>query len=377
MASGIGGAAFLKNLPAEGTYAVNEPIFDRETERNDVGLTPTAFNLGTTAPIDLRIPNVGILAAVKLVLKGSLIVAGAGTATSNYQWPWNLLKRITLNANGQTSLLSAEGLDFRARRNRVWRMPREHNGTASFLHSAPATNVGDGSPAPGVIANGTYPLVLEWEVPIVHDDETLAGALFAQSDANYLNLRIQPAATSEVLTLAGGSTATLAATISPTLTFFDIPLVTSNGKDLVVIPDLSWLHGFLSSDQAFANTGDVRVALVRTSGQLLALMFYFDNGGASQIALTALSELRWAFGANRKPRVVSPEALISKNLRDYNGQVGPGMGLFDFEIDKPARDLVYPKGLVELGLEAVVPTGTTVNANARVHTVLDTLYKGV
>lgn len=371
MASGIGGSAFLKNLPAEGTYGINEPVFNRETERNDVALPAVNYTLGSSVPLDVRIPNVGILASIRLVLTGSLVVGGTGAVTANYPWPYNALKRITLNANGQTSLISAEGLDFRARRQRVWRNPKES------LESAPAIDAA-GDPAPGVIAPGTYPIVLVWDLPIVHDDETLAGALFAQSDANYLNFRINPAQISELFTVAAGGTVALTGAIVPTLTFYDIPLVSSNGHDMVVIPDLSWLHGFLSSDAPFANTGDVRVSLTRTSGQLLAVMFYLDNGGATQIALTALNEVRWAYGANRKPRIYNPPVtLLEKNQRDYNGLIKPGYGLLDFEIDNPARDLVYPKGLVELALEFNLPAGTALNTNSRVHTVLDTLYKGV
>lgn len=381
MPVGLGGAAFMRNLPSQGGYQVNEPVFNRETERNDVPLAPVAFTGLGGAKTDIRIPNNGLLTGINLLFKGTLTVTTpTGTCTSGYQWPWNLLKKVTLNANGQTSLISSDGLDLRVRRQRLFRNPREE------LSSAIATDtVGTvqqtgaaGNPIPGAITANTYTLVLEWQVPIVHDDESLVGALFAQSDQNYLSLSITPAATSDLFTLTGTATAAVAGTIYPTITFFDIPIVPTGQGDLVVIPSLAWLHGFLSADQPYANTGDVKTPFIRTDGQLLAFALYLDNGGASQIAPTTLNEIRFAYGGNRKPRVFNPpEQLLSKNVRDYNGLLKPNVIMLDFEIDAPHRDLVYPKGVSELAVEVNIPTGTTINAGARVHFVEETLFAGM
>jgi hypothetical protein len=122
----------------------------------------------------------------------------------------------------------------------------------------------------------------------------------------------------------------------------------------------------------------VRTPFIRTDGQLLAFAFYLDNGGQTQIAPTTLNEVRFAYGGNRKPRVFNPpEQLLAKNVRDYNGRIQPGYLVFDFEVDNPARDLVYPKGVSELAVEVNIPTGTTINANARIHGVEETLFSGM
>lgn len=369
-ASGIGGAAFLKNLPQEGTYAVNEALFNRETERNDVTLPQQTFALGSSNPIDIRIPNVGILANVKLIVSVAGTIA-VGGATCGYQWPYNLLKRLTLNANGQTSLISAEGLDFRARNQRIYRNPRGLSDIATM-----AGTDTDGNPSSAVLAAGALVHTMYLDFPIVHDEETLAGALFSQSDQNYLSLRLQPGALAELFAANPGNVSGTV-TITPVLTYYDIPLVNANGHDTVLIPDLRWLHGFIANDKPFANTGEVKVELIRTNGQLLALMGYIDNGGAACLSVGALSEIRWTYGANRKPRVIPPAALLHKNYRDYSGVIKPNYYVFDFEVDNAPRDLVYPKGLTELAVEHVIPAGTTINANAHVHNVLDTLYMGV
>lgn len=374
MSLGIGGAAFLRNLPAQGSYQVNEPVFNTETERNDVPLSPLTWTGLGGASMDQRIPNNGILANVRISLEGTATVA-TSNMTPGYQYPWNLLKRVTFNANGQTSLIAAEGLDLRARRQRLFRNP------VDAVAKAPSIDT-YGNNTGAAITPAAYPLSLQWDVPITHDEATLVGALFAQSDQNYLAVKVTPAQSSDLFT--GGGTVTVTGVLRYTVTFFDIPLVQIQGRDQVIIPNLAWLHGYLSGDYSFANTGDVRAPFIRTAGQLLAYKFYLDNGGQAVITPSALNEIRFTYGGNRKPRIFNPPThLLEKNARDYNGLVCTSGGasaatysVFDFEGDNPARDLVYPKGVSELAVEVNIPGAVSVNGNARVHFVEDTLFAG-
>jgi hypothetical protein len=376
-AVGKGAAAFYLNMPPEGTYVANVDYFNQETERNDVPQQSFAYTGLGGSRMDQRVTNVGILAFVRLVFVGSLVVAGGGTVTANYPWPWNIAKRVTVQANGQTSLMQAEGLDFRARRQRLYRKPVES------ISTAPATTAATGDPNPGVITNGTYTVQLVYDLPIVHDMTTLTGALFAQSDSNYLSYTIEPALSSDLFTLAGGSTATLTGTFYPQLTYFDIPYVDSQQGRMVAIPDLRWLHGFIASNQPFANTGDVATPLIKNAGQLIAFYQYIDNGGAAQINwASAVDQFRLEYGGNRKPIVWSGQAGqgplfgLEENERNYNGLIQPGYLILDLENDNPQRDLIYPRGVSELQAVAKITQGTSINANAHMHFVEETLFSG-
>lgn len=369
-AQGAGAAAFMHNVPEQGAFVMNPEEFDKNTERNDVPQEVKTFTGLNGSRIDQRISNVGVLTTIRLIFSGTLVIGASGTCTPTAQYPWNLFKRVTLNANGQTSLIQAEGLDLHVRRQRIYRNPRE-----SIVTGPSIDGFGDSTGA--VIAPGSYSLVLIYDLPIVHDDDLLTGALFAQSDQTYLNWTIEPAAVTDLFTLAGGSTATLTGSIFPTLTFFDIPYVDTQKGRIVVLPDMRWLHGFIAQNNPFANTGDVKSALIRTSGQLIALYWTIMNGDAAQIAPSALDEIRWVYGSNRAPRVFNPTTqLLEKIQRDYNGALKPNYVCLDFEGDNPRRDIVLPKGLSELQVVNKVSSGTTVNANARVHFVEETLFAG-
>lgn len=379
-ATGMDGAAFMHNLPPEGTYVMDSDLFFSQTERNDVPQGTVSFPGLGGAPFQTRLSNVGVLSGLQIIFEGTLTVKNGeeeGTCTPTHQWPWNILKRFTLNANGQTSLLAAEGMDLRARRQRVFRNPRDP------VTTAPSTDGVYGDPSASAIEASeegkAYSVFLEWDVPIVHDWFTLTGALFAQSDQIYLSWEFDPASASELFTLTKDATVTLEGSVKSTSTFFDVPYADTQGGRKVLVPDLSWLHGFVSSDQNFANTGDVDAPLIRTSGELLAYYARLDNGAAATIDPTALDEIRFEYGGNRKPRVHSPpHTLLSKNAEDYNGRILPNAGyfVFDFEADNPSRDLVFPKGVTELQVVVNVNGETEVKSNAKVHFIEEALFAG-
>jgi hypothetical protein len=378
MPVGSSGMAFMHNVPEQGSYVENTTQFFQNTERNDIPQVSQPYP-GFGTPADFRIPNVGVLASIRVVMKLTLVVGGTGAVTATYQWPWNVGKRFSLNANGQTQIISAEGNDLRARRQRFFRNPRE------VVSTAPATDVTTagvsqpiGDPTPGVIANGTYAVVLVYDLPIAHDDYEMAGSLYAQSDQNSLAWRLEAAAQSDLFSVAAGGTVSLTGTVFWTTTVYDIPTADTQKGRIVLLPDMSWIHGFLGTNQPFSNTGEVAIALIRTSGRLLCTYVYLDNGGAAIIDPLALTEVRFQYGGNRRPRTFNPpEQLIEKNTHDYNGRVLPKVGYFllDNEVDNPLRDLVLPKGVTELQVVANIAAGTTLNTNSHAHFVEETMFK--
>src|ERR1044072_2266150 len=119
MATGNARASFVRNLPSQGEYAINPERFFLLTERNEMPLntiSPAAFGTSYQA----RINNVGIISG--LLLDCNLTVnctIGPGTLTATSEWPWNLIKRLIITANGQNELIAIEGSDLRARWLRV------------------------------------------------------------------------------------------------------------------------------------------------------------------------------------------------------------------------------------------------------------------
>lgn len=375
MPTGMDGAAFMSNLPPEGTYAMNTQVFSENTERNDVPQKVEAYpGFGGTA-LDIPIAKVGVLSGIQIAVEATLKTTGAsGTVTPTFRWPWGLLKKIAVTANGQTSLIAPSGLDCRARHSRIYRNPRDHVSVAPSINE-----FGDPTLAP--IARGEEKSVfLIWEVPIVHDWYSLTGSLFMQSDQTYAALHLEMPSQAELFTLTEAAGVELTkANIMVTTTTFDVPFATTSKGRVLLVPDLQWLHGFITNTKAFANNGDVEVPLVRVSGELLALYFYMQNGPGAVIKPSTWEQLRMEYGANRIPRNYKPvQHLLYKNTDDYNGLILPEVGYvcLDFEGDNPSRDLVFPKGVTELKVVPTVKASVEIKANSAVQFAEEALFSG-
>lgn len=375
MPTGMDGAAFMSNLPNQGTYSMNTQVFSENTERNDVPQKTESYpGFGGTA-IDIPIAKVGILAGVQIVVEATLKTGGAaGTITPTFRWPWGLIKKGAVTANGQTSLIAPSGLDMRARHSRIFRNPRDP------ISVSPSID-GFGDPTLAALERGKeYSVFITYEVPIVHDWYTLTGALFMQSDQTYAALHLEMPSKEELFTLTESATVEL---VNPVLkvetTTFDVPFASTSKGKVLLVPNLEWLHGFISNDMPYAANGDVEIPLVRVSGQLLAVYSYLQNGPGAIIKPSTFERIRMEYGANRIPRNFNPpQHLLIKNADDYNGLVLPECGYFilDFEADNPSRDLVFPKGVTELKIVPTVKASVEIKANSRAHFAEEALFAG-
>lgn len=367
-ATGNGQAAYLRNLPSSGAYEMNPEQFFELTERNEMPLNqiPNTTSFGTS--YQARINNVGLIAALVLDVTFTInTTIGTGTLTATPYFPWNILKRVIVAANGQNELISLEGADLRARWLRVFRNAVDNTSAYSTT-----------------ITTGNNTGTLEYVIPFAHDDTTLIGSLYAQSDETYLSIEVTTANANDMITTTGNAVVnTISLVVTPHLVFYEIPRISVNNQSVVILPDLSELHGLNMIDNPFANTGDVATRLLRSAGQLLCVYVRIDNGaGAVLNPWSDLTEIRWEYAGNQRPRRYNAQntarILRLKMNGDYNGDVKPqGQHYFllDFEVDNPARDVVYPKGVIDLTVITQVANGTSLS-NAKVHLVGETLYGG-
>jgi hypothetical protein len=312
------------------------------------------------------VQNVGVLSMLRLYCSLSLTVSGTGAVTALQGFPYALIKRLALNINGQTSIIAATGAGLRARRQRLFRN---------------ATDTIENAPAVGTIANGTYTVAFMIDVPVSHDMLTGIGWILAQNPSTGITVDISWANSSDVFTIASGGAVALTGTVYPMMTTFAVGQAAAGNQAVTVVPDLTVFHGLIENDAVIAAAGIVQAPLIRTAGQLVNYFFNLNNGGAAEIAPSALSEIQFRYGGNRQPRVYNPpQQLIEKNQQDYNGLVivrSLTHTYLDFEVDNPVRDLFIPEALVELLAQVTIPNSVTVNAGAKFHYGEETLYPAV
>jgi hypothetical protein len=375
MPTGASGAAFMRNLPPAGTYSMNTEVFSKNTERNDVPQKTEEYpGFGGTA-IDIPIAKVGVLSGCQIAIEATVKTGGAkGTITPTFRWPWGLIKSGAITANGQTSLIRPSGLDMRARHSRVFRNPRDPISVAPSIDER-------GDPTLATLERGKeFSVFIIYEVPIVHDWYTITGSLFMQSDQTYAALHLEFPSLAELFTLTEEATVELVKpVIKVETTTFDVPFATTSKGDILLVPNLQWLHGFISNQKFFSNNGDVEVPLVRVSGELLAVYMYIVNGSSATISPASLEQLRMEYGANRIPRNYKPvQHFLQKNADDYNGLLLPNAGYmcWDYEADNPSRDLVFPKGVTELKIVPTIAASVSIKANSAVQFAEEALFAG-
>lgn len=358
------GAQTLQNIPAS-PFVIDPGAFRSMTSKNT--LTPktvAAPGSGAYAP-DMTLLQSGIISKLQIIFKGTVVVATAAATTSD-QWPYNLLKSFFLSANGQNNLFGCDGIDLHTLRS--IRYPSYTERVDQFPDV-----VGGG----GSVATGTYTLHLTWEVPIAIDDVTLVGALFAQSSATNLTIKMQQALNADLFA-TNPANATIAGTFYVMETLFQIP-TDANGN--LVIPDLTRLHGFNSVEVPLTAVGDTRAPLIRSAGQLSRLFTSVRASATNRLSAMpnaastkALDALRLEYGGNQRPYVFSPASqLLAINNQHYGSTAPYDRLILDFIKEDPARDAVLLQGVTELAAVPTVGSGVTVSGGT-IRLVQETLF---
>lgn len=375
------GATSVVNDPRTGAlaFAADPQAFFEQTERNEYRALSFA-NPGSGATRREQLPQSGVLAKLTVTFEGTLdVTMGTGSLATGGRWPYGLIDLLTVSANAQNDLVSADGNDLHALR--AIRNP------GFFANDTVDTYPGGIGAGNAISADAS--VCLTWEVPIAIDDVTLVGALYAQSPSMNLMLAIREAVHNDLLVITGDTTYTLSGTFYVMVTSFDIPIAgDAKGGGRLLVPDLSRLHGINAHTVPVTAVGENRAPLIRSNGQLDRLLFQvtksteaasssvqtLDLAGNAASTL-ALDSVRLEYGAAQRPLDYNPgQFLAQRNLNDYGDELPKGYYCLDFIAENPVRDVVMMLGVTDLVLVTTVGSGVTVAASAKTRLVQETLY---
>jgi hypothetical protein len=366
------GAVNLRNLPAT-QYRVDPGLFNQLTSR--VIFDPIAFPLPSPGGyVQNQLLQVGVVSRLRLRVQGTIAWSSANIDGVSAKYPWDMIS-IQVSGNGQNNFISCTGSDLRLRQlaaNRAW---------TDDLSVVPAAATLAGG------ASGSAPFDLYYEVPIAMDPTTLIGALYAQSEATNLTYRVQTANLSDLFDLTGSPAITITATVTLEEELFEVPYDPQH-PDVLVIPDLTVLHGLVANDNAIASNTTVDTNLFRINGQMERLFFYaVDTSGAKPVFVpnATYDYAQLIYGSNQTPYTFDPiQMLHARNTQDYRkglpsalvrataDAIASGVYCLDFVADNSARDQVLLEGVTNLRLRSaftVAPTG-----GSYVHFVQETLF---
>src|SRR6185437_15758135 len=344
--------------------SVRPTDFMARTRRQTILEKNQAFaGLGLTDTFELK--KSGIIAGIFVRFTGNVVITlPTGTAAATFRWPYDLVKALRFTANGQANIINVSGLKLKARQATAVPVADDRGVSQSFNNVATTQGtlamaseswgVGAGQTA---ISAGTYPVDLEWFVPVAEDQVDLSGAIFAATSSTDLTVSIDWESAANLFALTGTATAVVTGNVSVTVQKYTIPL----GPDgEIIVPDLSTFHSLIQSRYANQASGANEVRLIGQGAGKTLLRTYFQTYTGAAPAVTPLAlndvnygELAWRYGSNETPEdVPGGQILRYLNEQTYNVDLGGrwGFGCWDFAASNAFRDAVDMGSAAELRL---------------------------
>lgn len=377
------------------TSSVNPQDFFRLTRR----LTILEKGLGAFAGLGftdtIPILQTGVLSGLMLQFNGSLVVTpGTGSVATTGRWPYDLPRAVRFTANGQSNLINVHGGKLKAREIMARGDLTDRGVVRGIGGASPGTQLNQGTmslnnEAWGVgsnvtaIAGGTYPVQLEWYVPIAADDMTLTGAIFAQTSATDLFVAVDWAPSTDLFVITGNATIALTGSFNTFATLYTIPQA-ANGQ--IIVPDLSVFHSLIESRVSTVSNGDneVRLAGQGVGKQLLRLYGQLWNGTGSNIAPVAMNDanfgnVQWKFGGQDIPESWNngrAHAYRVEKLFDADLCTSQGYFVHDFINENAFRDSVDEATATELRFLLNITNSVVLGTGASIEYVQETASIG-
>lgn len=319
----------------------------------------------------------GVISGFQLKFTGSLVVTlNSGTVASSLRWPYDMVKACRFSANGQSNLINCSGGKLKARQIMGRGSLTDRGVVRGVGGASPGTQINQGTMSlnnenwgvgAGVTAipGATYPVELEWYIPVAYDDKYLAGAIFAQTSATALEIAIDWDTIADMFTLTGAATAVLTGTLYTTSEQYTIPTSSSGG---VIVPDLSTFHAMTQFRFSSLGTGanEIRLSGQGVGKQLLRAFTQVWNGAAPGAPLprneTNFGQVAWMYGGNTQPETYQDgrcQAYWNESLFDADLATVWGFGVHDFVKENAFRDSVDEGAATELRLLETIQNGVS------------------
>jgi hypothetical protein len=309
---------------------------------------------------ELKLERVGCAAEgqVRVVIK----FTSTDTVQAAIGAPWTLIKKLSLKANGVSGIIAAGGVLLKSRELVEYRSPPD------TLASVVKPNEDLAA------AEHTWEFIIQ--VPIAEDLRELDGIVLAQSEETALGMEIQWATLGEVFSAKSSEVTEISGSVKWAMTLFSIGTMTEGKNSVVILPDLTSLHGLIERSQPLVGDGEQESPLTRAAGDMLRYFVSAYDGKYGQFNPTAWTSFILQYGGNQKPIAYSDvNLLVRRNERDYLGRPdvnGVHWAVIDTQLDDAERDAIRPMALSEL--KALIGIPSTPEANSNIVSAQENLY---
>jgi hypothetical protein len=354
-------------------------FFEATTRHINPERTPVAYaGLGLSDHVTFKRADILAQAVVRFV--GTLtITLNGGTAASTGRWPYDLMKRATVNANGQSGLIKASGWKFKARDIIARAGELDDRGQSQIVGGVARTQGtlatdgdlwGVGSQTTGLVG-GAFPVDLSWVLPICDDEVDLAGALYLATTQTDVELDIDWNTVGSLFALTGGATAVLTGNFDVQSVKYSIP----EDDQGLILPDLSLFHQFIENRDTKVANGDNEIRLAgQGPGKTLLRILYqlwnnINTATEAPVPMTTVNfgPQSYTYATSETPDKFQDGGQLRRhNARWYNADIGglQGFGVHEFASMNALRDVLDMSNRSELRFNSTVANGVALVAPA-------------
>lgn len=345
--------------------------FNAATRQKFAMVPGVAYSAG--APQQIILPRVGLLARVFIHFTGTLTVTvGAGSAVAAQRSPWNIANRIRLMANSSLPLIDLSGFGaYVANLLTDWAGVQSLPG--SYARAFTITDEPQFEP-PAIaevarfsVANGANTVDFTIELPIKLTELDPIGLIIAQNPQTTLTLEITSGQVADLVTLAGGATATLTGNWSAAVEYFEAP------ANPAAMPDATFVHVWQEQRMPISATGDVPVQLLTGDTYLRIAHIVQLNAALNRADIDRISLVQ---NQADTPYSVDRWLALYRQRRIYGKDLPEGVFVHDFFVPETTRDMVNSALYSDLRAVLAVRSGATLGTGTNfVDTVVEKLVQ--
>jgi hypothetical protein len=311
-------------------------------------LTQNQIDFADSAPKFILLPTVGLLARIRIMVKGTTTTAAASSATRRayVPAPVGIVRRVILRSSEGADIINMSGYGNYVF-NRTNKTVGEYfvNDASLNISSAPFPDpfvryFSDGGDlGASQVANWRFMLNL----PVSLGPRSLTGLLMMQNPGVQFQLEIQWGTVSDIYSATTGTVTLSNITATPEIEIFHLP------EDFGDDPDLGYARNIIEETQPINATGD----LVYTAplGNIYNKIIHILENGATlaPIDISKVNQLTMSYAQTQVAYRMQPDIHLFRQRQRYGLDLPPGVYVHDLGIPDDLPEFPGPRDWIDTG----------------------------
>jgi hypothetical protein len=327
-----------------------------------------------SAPQFITLPQVGLLAKIRLLVSGTTTTAAASSATRKayIPAPFSIVRRLILRSSEGADIYNTSGWgNYLFNRTNKFMGDYAVNDNSLVIPTAPTPDpfpryFSDGGDL-GASATTNWRFMLS--IPVSLGPRSLTGLLMMQNPGVQFQLEIQWGTVTDLYTTTGTVTLTNVQAI-PEIEIFHLP---ENFDD---DPDLGFARNIIEELTPFTNTGDV--PYVAPLSHIYMKLLHMVENNSLPIDMSKVNTLKLQYAQTQVAYNMKPDIHLWRQRQRYGMDLPPGLYVHDLGMPDELPEFPGPRDWIDTGFitdfKSIINIDSSTSlVSAQLRTIRDTL----